>query len=63
MKMGNHGVEHINTSRNDAVECSGTTIEIIIKTLDSQTFTLRVDKCVIVLFISLPILYYLKLPT
>lgn len=28
------------------VEDSATTVEIKIKTLDSQTYTLRVDKCV-----------------
>ncbi|EPS60717.1 hypothetical protein M569_14085, partial [Genlisea aurea] len=30
----------------NGAECSGTMVEIKIKTLDSQTFTLRVDKCV-----------------
>ncbi|KAL0394300.1 UNVERIFIED_CONTAM: Ubiquitin-like domain-containing protein CIP73 [Sesamum latifolium] len=42
--MGSTGGEHIKISGNDAAECSETTVEIKIKTLDSQTFTLRVDK-------------------
>ncbi|KAL0330571.1 UNVERIFIED_CONTAM: Ubiquitin-like domain-containing protein CIP73 [Sesamum radiatum] len=42
--MGSNGREHIKISGNDAAECSETTIGIKIKTLDSQTFTLRVDK-------------------
>ncbi|KAK4388633.1 Ubiquitin-like domain-containing protein CIP73 [Sesamum angolense] len=42
--MGSNGGEHIKISGNDAAECSETTIQIKIKTLDSQTFTLRVDK-------------------
>ncbi|XP_011081507.1 uncharacterized protein LOC105164545 isoform X1 [Sesamum indicum] len=42
--MGSNGGEHIKVSGNDAAECSETTVEIKIKTLDSQTFTLRVDK-------------------
>ncbi|KAL0311739.1 UNVERIFIED_CONTAM: Ubiquitin-like domain-containing protein CIP73 [Sesamum radiatum] len=42
--MASTGGEHIKTSGNDAAECSETTVEIKIKTLDSQTFTLRVDK-------------------
>lgn len=45
-KMGSNGGEHINISGSDVAECSETTVEIKIKTLDSQTFTLRVDKCV-----------------
>lgn len=45
--MGSNGGEHINISGSDVAECSETTVEIKIKTLDSQTFTLRVDKCVI----------------
>ncbi|KAG8375821.1 hypothetical protein BUALT_Bualt10G0140200 [Buddleja alternifolia] len=42
--MGGNGGEQIIISRNDASESSQTTVEIKIKTLDSQTFTLRVDK-------------------
>lgn len=34
------------TSGGIVVEDSDTTVEIKIKTLDSQTYTLRVDKCV-----------------
>ncbi|KAL2525734.1 Ubiquitin-like superfamily protein [Abeliophyllum distichum] len=44
--MGSNGVEDVKISRNDMAECSETTVEIKIKTLDSQTYTLRVDKCV-----------------
>ncbi|KAI4337284.1 hypothetical protein L6164_015719 [Bauhinia variegata] len=34
------------TSGNSEAKCSETTVEIKIKTLDSNTYTLRVDKCV-----------------
>ncbi|KAL7112343.1 hypothetical protein ACP275_05G146400 [Erythranthe tilingii] len=44
--MGSNGCVPIKMSENDAAGCSETTVEIKIKTLDSQTFTLRVDKCV-----------------
>ncbi|XP_051129373.1 ubiquitin-like domain-containing protein CIP73 isoform X3 [Andrographis paniculata] len=45
--MGSTGGEGIKMPAGDAAECSNnTTVEIKIKTLDSQTFTLRVDKCV-----------------
>ncbi|GER32057.1 ubiquitin family protein [Striga asiatica] len=44
--MESTGGARLNISGNDAAECSETTVEIKIKTLDSQTFTLRVDKCV-----------------
>ncbi|XP_011078367.1 ubiquitin domain-containing protein DSK2a-like isoform X1 [Sesamum indicum] len=44
--MGSNGGERIKVPANDTAECSETTVEIKIKTLDSQTFTLRVDKCV-----------------
>ncbi|KAI3467987.1 hypothetical protein Pfo_024650 [Paulownia fortunei] len=43
--MGSDGGELIKISQNGSAECSETTVEIQIKTLDSQTFTLRVDKC------------------
>ncbi|KAG6423436.1 hypothetical protein SASPL_113832 [Salvia splendens] len=46
-KMGSNGGEHIKISGPDAAECSQTTVQIKIKTLDSQTYNLRVDKCVI----------------
>ncbi|KAG8381725.1 hypothetical protein BUALT_Bualt05G0002500 [Buddleja alternifolia] len=45
-KMGSNGREHIKIPGNVGTECPETTVEIKIKTLDSQTFTLRVDKCV-----------------
>ncbi|KAG6420394.1 hypothetical protein SASPL_116920 [Salvia splendens] len=45
--MGSNGGEHIKISGPDAAECSQTTVQIKIKTLDSQTYNLRVDKCVI----------------
>ncbi|XP_042062205.1 ubiquitin-like domain-containing protein CIP73 isoform X2 [Salvia splendens] len=44
--MGSNGGEHIKISGPDAAECSQTTVQIKIKTLDSQTYNLRVDKCV-----------------
>ncbi|XP_073301484.1 ubiquitin-like domain-containing protein CIP73 isoform X1 [Primulina huaijiensis] len=44
--MGSKSVERTDRSHNDVAGCSETTVEIKIKTLDSQTFTLRVDKCV-----------------
>jgi len=40
--MGSNGTEKIPI--NNSAESSETTIEIKIKTLDSQTYTLRVDK-------------------
>lgn len=44
--MGSKSGECTDISHNDVAGCSETTVEIKIKTLDSQTFTLRVDKCV-----------------
>ncbi|CAA3028697.1 ubiquitin domain-containing DSK2a-like isoform X1 [Olea europaea subsp. europaea] len=44
--MGSSGAEDMKISGNDTAGCSETTVEIKIKTLDSQTYTLRVDKCV-----------------
>ncbi|KAL6536201.1 hypothetical protein OROGR_012773 [Orobanche gracilis] len=44
--MGSNGGEQLSMTGNDMAECSETTVEIKIKTLDSQTFTLRVDKYV-----------------
>ncbi|PIN24017.1 Ubiquitin-like protein [Handroanthus impetiginosus] len=44
--MGSTGGDHIKIPANNAAGCSETTVEIKIKTLDSRTFTLRVDKCV-----------------
>ena len=41
-RMASSGTDHI--PGHDAVEGSEATIEIKIKTLDSQTYTLRVDK-------------------
>lgn len=60
-KMGSNGGEHIKIPGNNVAECSETTVEIKIKTLDSRTFTLRVDKCVI--YHSLLTLDYSKLLT
>ncbi|KAL3646050.1 hypothetical protein CASFOL_011230 [Castilleja foliolosa] len=45
--MGSNGV--------DTSGCSETTVEIKIKTLDSQTFTLRVDKCFSILTGRVPV--------
>ncbi|CAI9772924.1 unnamed protein product [Fraxinus pennsylvanica] len=44
--MGSNGAEDMKISGNDTAGCSETTVEIKIKTLDSQTYTLQVDKCV-----------------
>ncbi|KAK9279406.1 hypothetical protein L1049_013085 [Liquidambar formosana] len=44
--MGSNGVDEVMISRNDEADCSEATVEIKIKTLDSQTYTLRVDKYV-----------------
>ncbi|XP_022863938.1 uncharacterized protein LOC111383967 [Olea europaea var. sylvestris] len=44
--MGSNGGKDIKICENDAAECSETTVEINIKTLDSQIYTLRVNKCV-----------------
>lgn len=44
-RMGSNGVEKIPS--NNSIGSSETTIEIKIKTLDSQTYTLKVDKQVI----------------
>lgn len=44
--MGSNGKDEVMMSNIDAAECSDATVEIKIKTLDSQTYTLRVDKCV-----------------
>lgn len=56
--MGSNGCDEVMISGSN--ECSEATVEIKIKTLDSQTYTLRVDKCVrtdvIPLFTQLKIL-------
>ncbi|OIT19051.1 PREDICTED: large proline-rich protein BAG6-like [Nicotiana attenuata] len=44
--MGNNGAEDVKICGFDDAKCPETTVEIKIKTLDSQTYTLRVDKCV-----------------
>ncbi|KAL3838572.1 hypothetical protein ACJIZ3_023163 [Penstemon smallii] len=44
--MGSNDCGPMKISGNDADECSAATVEIKIKTLDSETFTLRVNKCV-----------------
>ncbi|XP_073143448.1 ubiquitin-like domain-containing protein CIP73 [Henckelia pumila] len=44
--MGSKSGDCADMPHNDVAGCSETTVEIKIKTLDSQTFTLRVDKCV-----------------
>jgi hypothetical protein len=41
--MGDNGKDEIMV---EASQCAGAMVEIKIKTLDSQTYTLRVDKCV-----------------
>lgn len=44
--MGSTGGDEVMISGSGEAQCSGATVEIKIKTLDSQTYTLRVDKCV-----------------
>lgn len=44
--MGSTGGEASMTSGGSAAPSSEATVEIKIKTLDSQTYTMRVDKCV-----------------
>ncbi|XP_058111393.1 ubiquitin-like domain-containing protein CIP73 isoform X3 [Magnolia sinica] len=41
----NGGADEVMISGSDVAECSQTTVEIKIKTLDSQTYRLRVNKC------------------
>ncbi|KAF9614545.1 hypothetical protein IFM89_019208 [Coptis chinensis] len=43
-KMGSNGADEVMVDLVDEAECSETTVEIKIKTLDSQTYTLRVNK-------------------
>ncbi|KAJ8558525.1 hypothetical protein K7X08_034054 [Anisodus acutangulus] len=45
-KMVSNGAEDVTICGSGEAECPETTVEIKIKTLDSQTYTLRVDKCV-----------------
>ncbi|KAM7459540.1 hypothetical protein LguiA_036534 [Lonicera macranthoides] len=44
--MGSNGCEDVMSFGSNDSKCSEATVEIKIKTLDSQTYTLRVDKCV-----------------
>ncbi|KAL7164160.1 hypothetical protein ACSBR2_040135 [Camellia fascicularis] len=44
--MGSKGSDEVIISGSEEANCSEATVEIKIKTLDSQTYTLRVDKCV-----------------
>lgn len=44
--MGSTGGDEVMISGSGEAQCSEATVEIKIKTLDSQTYTLRVDKCV-----------------
>ena len=50
----------ITVSERDQGECSDPTVEIKIKTLDSQTYTIRVNKFVNILFPIDHILYFLS---
>lgn len=43
--MADNNVNEIIIAERDQGECSDATVEIKVKTLDSQTYTLRVDKC------------------
>ena len=49
--MPDENINEIIIVERDQGECSNATVEIKVKTLDSQTYTLRVDKCVSI-FIS-----------
>jgi len=49
--MADKNINEIIIVERDQGECSDATVEIKVKTLDSQTYTLRVDKCVSI-FIS-----------
>ncbi|GAA0140316.1 chaperone [Lithospermum erythrorhizon] len=44
--MGGNGSDNVLVSGNNEAKGSETMVDIKIKTLDSQTYTLRVDKCV-----------------
>lgn len=44
--METNGADKMIASGVDEAECSETMVEIKIKTLDSQIYTLRVNKCV-----------------
>lgn len=44
--MGNHSGDKVDMLKVEETRTSEPTVEIKIKTLDSQTYTLRVDKCV-----------------
>ncbi|CAK9134516.1 unnamed protein product [Ilex paraguariensis] len=44
--MGSKGGEDVMMPGGDEAKCSETSVEIKIKTLESQTYTMRVDKCV-----------------
>lgn len=44
--MGSNGASEISLPGNGKLESPETTVEIKIKMLDSQTYTLRVNKCV-----------------
>ena len=46
LEMGSRDCDEVLISGNDKASCSDTTVEIKIKTLDSHTYTLRVDKYV-----------------
>ncbi|XP_017700411.1 ubiquitin-like domain-containing protein CIP73 isoform X2 [Phoenix dactylifera] len=50
--METNGASEVTTSHVDVTEDSETTVEIKIKTLDSHTYTLRVNKCVPVLMLK-----------
>lgn len=55
--MGTHGPSEATTSCIDVAENSQTTVEIKIKTLDSQTYTLRVDKSVSTSLLFMELVY------
>lgn len=57
----NHGGKGVMDAGSSDGNSSETTVEIKIKTLDSQTYTMRVDKCVNTVFLSLTFCYFMLL--
>lgn len=57
--MGISGGDELMVSGSHEAGCSEATVEIKIKTLDSQTYTLRVDKCVNAIYFFITYLRWL----
>ncbi|RRT36183.1 hypothetical protein BHE74_00020907 [Ensete ventricosum] len=56
--MGTNDPSEATTSCIDVAQDSESTVEIKIKTLDSHTYTLRVDKCVSASFLFMKFIGY-----